>query len=167
MDDNAIATIAAKAAAADLIAVRSNSKAFPRLSQLTREQIVSQLTPCILQAYMYRGQNADSTLVEFTAGSLVDELLADADHLGLRSLTLYEISRAVKKAVLGQSGRELYGVNVAGLYAVCVDYAKGEGHLADKAAKKALKGEPSKPVQALIDSMTGAMIGNIKQRTNE
>lgn len=159
MDNSLIAASAAKAAAYDLVTVRSNAKAFPRLHQLTRAQAVTQLTPCILQAYMYRGQNADSTLVEFTTGNLVDELMADTDKLGLRQLTVYEISRAVKRAVLGQSGKEMYGVNVASLYEVLADYAKGEGHLADAAAKEALKkAGQSRSVSALIDTMTGAMV---------
>ena len=161
--DNSIAIRTTQAP--DLVTVRRDSKTYPRLAQISREQAVSQLYPCVLQAYMYRGQNPDSDLVNFTTGNLVDELMADAEGVGLRGLTVYEITRAVKKAVLGQSGKELYGVNVASLYSVCVDYATGEGHMADKAAKK--QQEQSKPVQALLDTMTGAMISNIKARSDE
>ena len=164
MEGNKLQTIPAASSAPDLVEVRANSAKFPRLWQIPREQAVAQLTPCILQAFMYRGQNADGTLVEFTAGNLIDELLADADGVGLRGLTLYEITRCVKRAVLGQSGRELYGVNVSSLYATLVDYAKGEGHQADVKALQAAKRETCRPVQALLDSYTGAMLKNIKSR---
>jgi hypothetical protein len=53
----------------------------------------------------------------------------------------------------------MYGVNVASLYEVLADYAKGEGHLADAAAKEAMKkAGQSRSVSALIDTMTGAMV---------
>lgn len=143
----------------DLVTVRMDVQNYPRIKDYAPTLLVQQLTPMILQAFMYRGQNPDTTLVDFTTKQLVLELLADADSVGTRNLTVYEIARAIKRAVLGQSKRELYGVNVASLYAVLVDYATGEGHLADADAKEALKkAGQSRSVSALIDTMTGAMV---------
>ena len=69
----------------------------------------------------------------FIASALVDEIQADP-QFGLRTLSWMEIGMVIRRAVLG-GARELYGVSVASLYGALVDYARGEGHEADKLAK--------------------------------
>ena len=158
--DNKLTTVTA-ATAPSLVDVRMDATTYPRIGQMAPALVVRQITPIVLQAFMYRGQTADGTLVDFTAKQLVEELLADEAGAGLRGLTVYEIQRAIRKAVLGQTSREMYGVNVASLYAVLVDYAKGEGHIADKQAQDIRRNiQPCRSVAALMDAAAGAMLKN-------
>lgn len=90
----------------------------------------------VMIAFQYRGQQIKEDDAQYIASCLVDELLNDEDRIGTRCLTFEEITRVIKRAVLGQ-GRELYGINVASLYAQLADYCKKEGHdLEVQAAKQ-------------------------------
>ena len=66
----------------------------------------------------------------FIAAALVKEIQADT-QLGLPHLSWQEIGMVIRRAVLG-AGKELFGVSVASLYGALADYAKTEGHEADK-----------------------------------
>ena len=107
-----------------LLDIRKDAKRFPRLHTYSREQAVTEMSKIVSQAFLYKGQVADSTNIQFISCSLVDELQADLDRLGTRFLSFAEISRIVKRAVLQD---EMYGISVASLYKVIVEYVKGEG----------------------------------------
>jgi hypothetical protein len=82
----------------------------------------------------------------------VQELLAD-DKYGASSISLAEIQVVVKRAVLG--GSEMFGVSVASLYKVIMDFVKGEGHLNQKQVD-ALKRQQED--QRLRDSVVAPML---------
>ena len=107
-----------------LLDIRKDAKRFPRLHSYSREQAVTEMSKIVSQAFLYKGQAADPTNIQFISCSLVDELQADLDRLGTRFLSFAEISRIVKRAVLQD---EMYGISVASLYKVIVEYVKGEG----------------------------------------
>lgn len=107
-----------------LLDIRKDAKRFPRLHTYSREQAVNEMSKIVSQAFLYKGQAADPTNIQFISCSLVDELQADLDRLGTRFLSFAEISRIVKRAVLQD---EMYGVSVASLYKVIIEYVKGEG----------------------------------------
>ena len=107
-----------------LLDIRKDAKRFPRLHTYSREQAVTEMSKIVSQAFLYKGQAADPTNIQFISCSLVDELQADLDRLGTRFLSFAEISRIVKRAVLQD---EMYGISVASLYKVIVEYVKGEG----------------------------------------
>ena len=107
-----------------LLDIRKDAKRFPRLHSYSREQAVTEMSKIVSQAFLYKGQAADPNNIQFISCSLVDELQADLDRLGTRFLSFAEISRIVKRAVLQD---EMYGISVASLYKVIVEYVKGEG----------------------------------------
>ena len=107
-----------------LLDIRKDAKRFPRLHTYSREQAVTEMSKIVSQAFLFKGQVADPNNIQFISCSLVDELQADLDRLGTRFLSFAEISRIVKRAVLQD---EMYGISVASLYKVIVEYVKGEG----------------------------------------
>ena len=107
-----------------LLDIRKDAKRFPRLHTYSREQAVTEMSKIVSQAFLYKGQAADPNNIQFISCSLVDELQADLDRLGTRFLSFAEISRIIKRAVLQD---EMYGISVASLYKVIVEYVKGEG----------------------------------------
>ena len=111
---------------ASLLEMRADSSRFPRLKSVPREQAVFEMTKIVTQAFLYRGQAADVNTIQFVSSSLVDELLAD-DKYGVSNISFAEIQVVVKRAVLG--GSEMFGISVASLYRVIMDFVKGEGHL--------------------------------------
>lgn len=116
----------------DLVAIRRDPVAFPRINATPRDQAISKMFPLVYAAFLYRGQEASQETLQFIAQALVDEIMADT-HYGLQTLSWMEIGMVIRKAVLG-GGKELYGVSVSTLYAALVDYAKTEGHEASKRA---------------------------------
>ena len=137
---------------ASLLEMRADSTRFPRLKSVPREQAVFEMTKIVTQAFLYRGQAADVTTIQFISSSLVDELLAD-DKYGASSISFAEIQVVVKRAVLG--GSEMFGVSVASLYKVIMDFVKGEGHLNQKQVD-ALKRQQED--QRLRDSVVAPML---------
>ena len=116
-----------------LLDIRKDAKRFPRLHSYTREQAVTEMSKIVSQAFLYKGQAADPTNIQFISCSLVDELQADLDRLGTRFLSFAEISRIVKRAVLQD---EMYGISVASLYKVIAEYVKGEGRRLQQQVKE-------------------------------
>lgn len=108
-----------------LLEMRMDEKRFPRIGTFSREQAVLEMSKIVSQAFLYKGQAADPSNIQFISCSLVDELQADLDKLGTRNISFAEISRIVKRAVLQD---EMYGISVASLYKVIIEYIKGEGH---------------------------------------
>ena len=108
-----------------LLEMRMDEKRFPRIGTFSREQAVLEMSKIVSQAFLYKGQAADPTNIQFISCSLVDELQADLDKLGTRNISFAEISRIVKRAVLQD---DMYGISVASLYKVIIEYVKGEGN---------------------------------------
>ena len=108
-----------------LLEMRMDAKRFPRIGAFPREQAVFEMSKIVSQAFLYKGQAADPTNIQFISCSLVDELQADLDKLGTKHISFGEISRVVKRAVLQD---DMYGISVASLYKVIIEYVKGEGH---------------------------------------
>ena len=111
---------------ASLLEMRADATRFPRINTMSREQAVSGLIRIVSQAFLYRGQAADPVNVQFISNALLNELLDD-DKYGAGYLSLAEIQVVVKRAVLG--GSEMFGISVASLYKVIMEFVKGEGHL--------------------------------------
>ena len=110
---------------ASLLDMRADAKRFPRIGTFSREQAVFEMSKIVSQAFLYRGQAADPKNIQFISCALVDELQSDLDKLGTRHISFAEISRVVKRAVLQD---DMYGISVASLYKVIIEYVKGEGH---------------------------------------
>ena len=110
---------------ASLLEMRADATRFPRINTMSREQAVSGLIRIVSQAFLYRGQAADPVNVQFISNALLNELLED-DKYGAGYLSLAEIQVVVKRAVLG--GSEMFGISVASLYKVIMEFVKGEGH---------------------------------------
>ena len=114
---------------ATLLDMRADSTRFPRLKSVSREQAVFEMAKIVSQAFLYRGQAADQTNIQFISTALVDELLQDR-QFGASNISFAEIQVVVKRAVLG--GSEMFGISVASLYKVIMEFVKGEGHNNEK-----------------------------------
>ena len=118
----------------DLVEVRQHPERFPRIASTPKDEAVDKMTRIVHAAFLYRGQSTTPSTIRFVANALVAEILND-DKYGLRSLSWEEIGRVIRNAVLG-GAKELYGVNVASLYSALIDYAKTDGHEAERRAQK-------------------------------
>ncbi len=116
-----------------LVDIRMDADTFPRIVRLTTTQARAGLSKIIADAFLYKGQTADKENVKFITSALLEELLADTTY-GLPFLTMEEIRRAIKKAVL--TDPDFIGINVSSLYKVLLAYAKGDGHAADQEARE-------------------------------
>lgn len=147
-----------------LLEMRMDEKRFPRIGTFSREQAVFEMSKIVSQAFLYKGQAADPKNIQFISCSLVDELQADLDKLGTRHISFAEISRVVKRAVLQD---EMYGISVASLYKVIIEYIKGEGHLNQQKIWEARRKEEDKRLQAsgltpMLRAFTGEFVKNHK-----
>ena len=118
----------------DLVEIRRHPELYPRIKTTPDEEAVNKMTTMVYAAFLYRGQDATTTTIRFIANALVAEIKADT-KFGLGYLSWEEIGRTIRLAVLG-GGKEMYGVSVASLYAALVDYAKTEGHDAERRASQ-------------------------------
>ena len=118
----------------DLVEIRRHPELYPRIKTTPDEEAVNKMTQLVYAAFLYRGQEATTTTIRFIANALVSEIKADP-KFGLASLSWEEIGRTIRLAVLG-GGKEMYGISVASLYSALVDYAKTEGHDAEKRASQ-------------------------------
>lgn len=139
-----------------LVDIRMNPQRFPRLLNIPEAEAVTGLAKIVTLACMYRGQEIDAPRADFTARTLRAELLED-DTFGAKFVTLEEIRRAVKKAVLNDS--ELYGINVASLYKIVMAYVKGEGHLADAQAHAIVKEQNKARANTAAETMVAVYAG--------
>ena len=120
----------------DLVEIRRHPELYPRISATPMEDAVEKMTTMVYAAFLYRGQETTPTTIRFIANALVAEINADT-KFGLRTLSWEEIGRTIRYAVLG-GAKEMYGVSVASLYAALVEYAKTEGHDADRKASQSI-----------------------------
>lgn len=148
---------------ATLLEMRADPNRFPRLKSMTTEQAVMGMARIVSQAFLYRGQAADPTNIQFISSALVHELLGD-DRYSTSSLSLAEIQVVVKRAVLG--GSEMFGISVASLYKVIMDYVKGEGHNYQRRIDGIRRAQEirdeSSGVSVMLQAATGEFIRNHK-----
>ena len=142
-----------------LLEMRMDEKRFPRIGAFTREQAVFEMSKIVSQAFLYKGQAADPTNIQFISCSLVDELQADLDKLGTRNISFAEISRIVKRSVLQD---DMYGISVASLYKVIIEYVKGEGHkLQQEVLERKRKSEQEQIKNSVVAPMLQAYAGQL------
>ena len=142
-----------------LLEMRMDEKRFPRIGKYSREQAVFEMSKIVSQAFLYKGQAADPKNIQFIACTIVDELQSDLDRLGTRNISFGEISRVVKRAVLQD---DMYGISVASLYKVIIDYIKGEGHrLQQEVLRKRRNIEKREIKNSIVASMLQAYAGQL------
>ena len=149
---------------ASLLEMRADATRFPRINTMSREQAVSGLIRIVSQAFLYRGQAADPVNVQFISNALLNELLDD-DKYGAGYLSLAEIQVIVKRAVLG--GSEMFGISVASLYKVIMEFVKGEGHRNQQQVLEQRKKETERILKEsalapMLKAYTGEFIRNHK-----
>ena len=149
---------------ASLLEMRADATRFPRIKTMSREQAVSGLIRIVSQAFLYRGQAADPVNVQFISNALLNELLDD-DKYGAGYLSLAEIQVVVKRAVLG--GSEMFGISVASLYKVIMEFVKGEGHRNQQQVLEQRKKETERILKEsalapMLKAYTGEFIRNNK-----
>ena len=142
-----------------LLEMRMDEKRFPRIGAFPREQAVFEMSKIVSQAFLYKGQAADPKNIQFISCALVDELQSDLDKLGTRHISFAEISRVVKRAVLQD---EMYGISVASLYKVIIEYIKGEGHrLQQEVSERKRKSQQEQIKNSVIAPMLQAYAGEL------
>lgn len=142
-----------------LLEMRMDAKRFPRIGAFPREQAVFEMSKIVSQAYLYKGQAADPKNIQFISCALVDELQSDLDRLGTKHISFGEISRVVKRAVLQD---DMYGISVASLYKVIIEYIKGEGHrLQQEVSERKRKSEQEQIKNSVIAPMLQAYAGEL------
>ena len=149
---------------ASLLEMRADATRFPRINTMSREQAVSGLIRIVSQAFLYRGQAADPVNVQFISNALLNELLEDAKY-GAGYLSLAEIQVIVKRAILG--GSEMFGISVASLYKVIMEFVKGEGHRNQQQVLEQRKKETERILKEsalapMLKAYTGEFIRNNK-----
>ena len=149
---------------ASLLEMRADATRFPRIKTMPREQVVFEMSKIVSQAFLYRGQAADLINIQFISSALVDELLED-DKYGAGYLSLAEIQVIVKRAVLG--GSEMFGISVASLYKVIMEFVKGEGHrnqqqVLEQRQKEADRILKESALAPMLQAYTGEFIRNHK-----
>lgn len=147
---------------ASLLEMRADSARFPRLKSVPRDKAVFEMSKIVSQAFLYRGQAADPTNIQFISSTLVGELLDD-DRFGAGNISFAEIQVVVKRAVLG--GSEMFGISVASLYKVIMEYVKGEGHLNQQKIQEQRQREAEQrlrqsAVNPILRAYTGEFIKN-------
>ena len=142
-----------------LLEMRMDEKRFPRIGAFPRVHAVVEMCKIVSQAFLYEGQAAEPKNVQFISCALVDELQADLDKLGTRNISFAEISRVVKRAVLQD---DMYGISVASIYRVIIEYIKGEGHrLQQEVSERKRKSEQEQIKNSVIAPMLQAYAGEL------
>ena len=159
--DNALAV--QNNAQVTLLDIRKDPKRFPRIGTYQREQAVFEMSKIVSQAFLYKGQSADPTNIQFISCALVDELQADLDNMGTRNISFEEISRIVKRAILTD---DMF-LSVSSFYKVIMTYIKGEGHQLQKQVieerKKAdLEQIKKSPVYQMLTASAAEMVKKCK-----
>lgn len=144
---------------ASLLEMRADSDRFPRIKSMPREQVVEGITRIVTQAFLYRGQAADPTNIQFISSALVQELLEDSN--GAYNLSLAEIQVIVKRAVLNT---DMMGINVSSLYKIIIAFVKGEGRENQTRVDALRRVKPDAPGMAMLTAATGEFIRNHKSK---
>ena len=139
--------------AASLVDIRLDAQNYPRIKNIPQPTAISRLGAVVAMAFNYTGREYTPDSVAMVASALYAELMADDLGVGTANVTIEEVGRAVRRAVLGEV--EMYGINVSSLYKVVCNYATGEGHDAQIAANNRHKREREAALKA---SAAGAML---------
>lgn len=139
--------------------IRMNSDRFPRIAAIEKGQCTAALARIITAGFLLLGQNPEPAKVKFMASTL-QELFAEEEAWGLKYITVQEVARVVKNAVLTDS--TITTLSPAVIYREMVKYAKGEGALLQKKAyegKRAIdrKKIAEHPVAIMLDTMAAEM----------
>lgn len=154
---------------ASLVDIRLNAQQYPRLKNIPQPQALSSIMSIIAMAFNYTGRGYDEDAITALASALYAELMADDFGVGTANISIEEIGRAVRRAVLGET--EMYGINVSSLYKVICDYATGDGHAAQIAANNrhaaARRAALEKsPAGVMLQSYAGALLQSSNPNTN-
>ena len=138
--------------------IRMDSKTYPRLCRYNRDDANKAMVKIVSQAFLYRGQTADPSVISFTASSLVEELMQE-EKWGAKYLSMEEISRIVKKAVLEG---DIF-ICTASLYKAVIEYCKGEGKRIQQEADALKRKQDDESlrnsvVAPMLQAYTGAFI---------
>lgn len=144
---------------ASLLEMRADSDRFPRIKTMPREQAVLGMSKIVTQAFLYRGQAADPTNIQFISSALVQEILEDTN--GAYNLSLAEIQVIVKRAVLNT---DMMGINVSSLYKVIIAFVKGEGRENQSRVDALRRVKPNPGGMAMLQAATGEFIRNHKSK---
>ena len=142
---------------ATLLEMRADSTRFPRIKTMQRGQVVDGMTRIVSQAFLYRGQAADPTNIQFISSALVQELLEDTN--GAFNLSLAEIQVIVKRAVLN---KDMFGISVSSLYKEITSFVKGEGRENQSRVDAIRRAKPNPGGMAMIQAATGEFNRNHK-----
>ena len=154
--------------AASLVDIRLDSARFPRIKNIPQPTAISGLSAVVSMAFNYTGREYSTDAVLAISSALYGELMADDFGLGTANITIEEIGRAVRRAILGE--REVYGINVSSLYKIVCDYAEGEGHAAQVAANNRSRAQRTAQLKAsaagaMLDSYSGELIKKLNPHT--
>lgn len=149
-----------------LVEVRLNPDKYPRIGKTNESQAFVLMKEIVVSAYMYRGQQADEEMVNFTTANLLAELTDPNNEYGTQHLSWFEIARAIKRGVLGLS-KEMYGISVSSLYAAIIDYIKKEGLEAERKARELRRGEMPIAMQTAIASKSVDLANALVAKTKE
>lgn len=134
----------------DLVAVRSNPQRYPRICNTLRGEALERLSKLVVGCCILKGQTLSEDDVKLTAACLLGALLEPNDY-GTRSLSWVEVAHAL---MTGALTADMYGrISAETLYKAIIAYCKGEGHDADKRAKRRppdIGGIPDTAVAALV-----------------
>ena len=146
-----------------LLDIRMDSKRYPRLCRIPKDEATKAMVKIVSQAFLYRGQTADPNIIGFTASALVDELLQEEKYRA-KFLSMEEIAIVIRKAVLET---DIY-ISVSSLYKAVIEYCKGEGtRLQNEASKIRRQKEEDTLRQSVIAPMLQAYTGELIKNTKK
>lgn len=154
--------------ATSLVDIRLDAQNFPRIKNIPKPTAISRIASVVAMAYNYTGREYTTDSVLAVASALYGELMADDFGVGTANITIEEVGRAVRRAVLGEV--EMYGINVSSLYKVICDYATGDGHAAQIAANNRRQKErqaaiAASPVGTMLTAYSGKMLKESNPKT--
>ena len=146
-----------------LLDIRMDSKRYPRICRIPKDEATKAMVKIVSQAFLYRGQTADPNIIGFTASALVDELLQEEKYRA-KFLSMEEIAIVIRKAVLET---DIY-ISVSSLYKAVIEYCKGEGtRLQNEASKIRRQKEEDTLRQSVIAPMLQAYTGELIKNTKK
>lgn len=146
-----------------LLEIRMDSKRYPRICRIPKDEATKAMVKIVSQAFLYRGQTADPNIIGFTASALVDELLQEEKYRA-KFLSMEEIAIVIRKAVLET---DIY-ISVSSLYKAVIEYCKGEGtRLQNEASKIRRQKEEDTLRQSVIAPMLQAYTGELIKNTKK
>lgn len=155
-----------KPSGASLVDIRIDPQRYPRIKSIPMLQALNDIGAIVAMAFNYTGREYTPETLQLVAGGLYTELITDELGVGTSNITIEEIGRAVRRAVLGET--EMYGINVSSLYKAICAYCTGEGHAAQTAANNRRRAEREKALKvsaagAMIESYTGKLLTHTKK----